>query len=706
MYKNNSIKVKFFSILALVFFIFITSIAYYEYDQITKNFIKEHKIKNNFIKKNGYNFLESLKSDISKKSDFIANDQKIMKAFYEKDRTKLYSIIKNNYKKQTILNPYIKIMTFRLIDGSTFLRVHKPEMYGDKLNQKRKIIIDTNLKKERHYGFEIGKLKMTYRVVTPLFYGNKHIGLMEIGIEPEFLIDKLEATYDIEHALLVNKENLSVNITKNTNIKFIDDYALIRGSKLFYENIDKIDLDIKRLSFLEYNDNSYKLETNFNLYDHKNNIAAKLLFAVKVTDFKYRNNELLTNIVLLILLMIIMFIIVNYILNKFLSIQEEQLKIISRQITETNIIFNGASNMLILSNGQYIEKVNEAFFRFFDQFSSVEDFKKQYNCICDKFEKRDEENYIYGNTINGKIWTKYILDNPQKIHKAVINKNHIPHHFIIQVKEIKFDNNILNVIELSDITKEINQNEELKRQNKLITNQTKMAALGEMIANIAHQWRQPLTVISSSASSMQVQKDMGILNDEVVSENLEIIMRNSNFLSQTIDDFRDFIKTDKKRYTFNLNATILKSVNILNASLKNNHIKEVLDIKDENIVLNSFENELVQALNNIINNAKDALKEIDIDHKYIFITCYKNSNSAVINIKDNAGGIQEDVIEKIFEPYFTTKHQTQGTGLGLYMTHKIIHESLEGSIKAQNIEYKYHGQQYKGASFTITIPLN
>jgi len=195
------------------------------------------------------------------------------------------------------------------------------------------------------------------------------------------------------------------------------------------------------------------------------------------------------------------------------------------------------------------------------------------------------------------------------------------------------------------------------------------------------------------------------LDKESLSKIVEESKTLTKSMSKTIDDFSNFIKNDKQKITFNIKDNIDKNLKILNASIRTHHITTVLDIK-EDIQLNSYPNELTQVFINLINNAKDALKEHDIKNRYIFITTYLEDNKLVLKIKDNALGINKEIIDKIFEPYFTTKHQSQGTGLGLYMSHKIIAESMKGSISAHNIEFDYEGEKYTGSEFVIILPLD
>ena len=252
-----------------------------------------------------------------------------------------------------------------------------------------------------------------------------------------------------------------------------------------------------------------------------------------------------------------------------------------------------------------------------------------------------------------------------------------------------------------EITKHIN--EKTKQQN-LIAQQSKMAAMGEMIGNIAHQWRQPLSSISTSATGMKLQKEMDILDDKFLIQGLEQINKSVQYLSETIDDFRNFFKPNKNRSEFFIQDTIDKVINLVNAQFSSNGIKIIKS--GENIKINNYENELIQVVINILNNSRDELiKKDSQDEKLVFITVLEDKKNLLIEIKDNAGGISEDIIDRIFEPYFTTKHQSQGTGIGLYMSREIINKSMNSEIYAKNTSFDYEGKNYQGASFGILIPI-
>ena len=264
------------------------------------------------------------------------------------------------------------------------------------------------------------------------------------------------------------------------------------------------------------------------------------------------------------------------------------------------------------------------------------------------------------------------------------------------------DNNIQGYVA---IRHDITAQKDFEEQHIQLLQSERMASMGEMIGNIAHQWRQPLSVISTAATGMQMQKEYGVLSDEQFNNTCEAIDRNAQYLSKTIDDFKNFIKGDRIKQEFNLSDNIHSFLNLIEGSSKNDHINILLEL-DDNIKINGYQNELTQCFINIFNNAKDALNQNDIENKIIIISTSIKNHNVIINIKDNANGIPNDILLKIFEPYFTTKHQSQGTGLGLHMSYGLIVDGMHGTIRATNVEFIVDKQEYYGAQFTITLPLS
>ncbi|MDD2871969.1 MAG: cache domain-containing protein [Candidatus Gracilibacteria bacterium] len=245
---------------------------------------------------------------------------------------------------------------------------------------------------------------------------------------------------------------------------------------------------------------------------------------------------------------------------------------------------------------------------------------------------------------------------------------------------------------------------EKSKQQNIIAQQAKMAAMGEMIGNIAHQWRQPLSSISVSSTGMKLQKQMNILEDDSLIEGLDQINKSVQYLSETIDDFRNFYKPNKYKNEFKVQYTIDKVVNLIDSQFKFNGIKIIKNVED--VKINNYENELIQVIINLLNNSRDELVKKDSNYKkLVFINVSENGKYILLEIKDNAGGISTNIINKIFEPYFTTKGENHGTGIGLYMSKEIVNKSMNGEINVKNTIFDYEGESYNGALFEILIPI-
>ncbi len=228
--------------------------------------------------------------------------------------------------------------------------------------------------------------------------------------------------------------------------------------------------------------------------------------------------------------------------------------------------------------------------------------------------------------------------------------------------------------------------------------------MGEMLGNISHQWRQPLSAISTLATGAKLKKELNVFNDEDFDKTMDSINNQAQYLSSTIDDFRNFFAKDTKNKTnINLKNSLEASLSLVKDSYKSNNITTIINMEDASMVCN--ENVFIQAILNILNNAKDAYQNCGKKEKLVFINLIKERDAYILTIKDNAIGIEEKIIDKIFEPYFTTKHQSQGTGIGLYMTNQIITKHFKGKIIVSNEEFTHNNKLYKGACFKIILPI-
>jgi signal transduction histidine kinase len=240
------------------------------------------------------------------------------------------------------------------------------------------------------------------------------------------------------------------------------------------------------------------------------------------------------------------------------------------------------------------------------------------------------------------------------------------------------------------IEEEVKKNRE---RDQMMFLQSRQAAMGEMIGNIAHQWRQPL---NSLGLIIQRLKDLQPSEREEIESSVYRAMEIIKHMSHTIDDFRRFFSPSREKEVFSLSETVRECLNLIDAAFRSNFIRVNLNIR-EDIWISGFPNEYKQVIMNILNNAKDVLKEKEGMERVIEIEIFKDRNNSVVTIRDNGGGIPEEIIDKIFEPYFTTKEPGKGSGLGLYMSKVIIESHMGGSLSVRNVD--------GGALFTIAAPL-
>lgn len=233
-------------------------------------------------------------------------------------------------------------------------------------------------------------------------------------------------------------------------------------------------------------------------------------------------------------------------------------------------------------------------------------------------------------------------------------------------------------------------------QEKILVQQSKLAAMGNMLGNIAHQWRQPISEINAILMEVEAVSRFSKLQKEFLLEKISSCYEVTEHMSDTISDFQNFFKPSKQKETFSVNEACNSAISVVAASLKFHHIDLSVKIDEEHSVY-GFPREFSHAILNILSNSKDILVERNIQEPKIFVSIKKGKEYSVIRIEDNAGGIDDKNLERIFEPYFTTKHATQGTGIGLYMTKMIVENSMNGHINVQNSEI--------GALFTIKIHL-
>jgi PAS domain S-box-containing protein len=268
----------------------------------------------------------------------------------------------------------------------------------------------------------------------------------------------------------------------------------------------------------------------------------------------------------------------------------------------------------------------------------------------------------------------------------------------IMVSPVKNDENVsylLCIVE--DISYKKNIEKKQREQEALLVQQSKMAAMGEMIGAIAHQWRQPLNALGLMIQDLKSAYEYGEFNEAYLAEMIERSMGQIHFMSSTIDSFRSFFKPSKEKEFFSLSAAAEDVLSMLSTQLKNNNIKVILELDEHNSdVVYGFKNEFKQVVLNILSNAKDAILDKNNSGTIYIGSKIKNKN-VHLSFLDTGGGIADDVIDKVFEPYFSTKEQGKGTGIGLYMSKIIIEEHMGGKLLVKN--------KNGGALFEIVLGL-
>ncbi|ADG92939.1 integral membrane sensor signal transduction histidine kinase [Arcobacter nitrofigilis DSM 7299] len=236
--------------------------------------------------------------------------------------------------------------------------------------------------------------------------------------------------------------------------------------------------------------------------------------------------------------------------------------------------------------------------------------------------------------------------------------------------------------------------EEVQKKDRAMLHQSRLARMGAMLSMIAHQWRQPLSEVAGILMELETASKFKKADDILIKESVEESNKLIQFMSYTIDDFRNFFKPDKKKVYFYIEDSCMEAISLIRASIKNSNIKLHYNIK-MNYEIYGYKREFAQVLLNLMSNAKDILNQRKIENPRIDLEVDFKDGYSIVTVQDNANGVEEEHLDLIFEPYFTTKSSTQGTGLGLYMSKMIIEKNMGGELSVENTK--------DGALFKVKI---
>ncbi len=502
--------------------------------------------------------------------------------------------------------------------------------------------------------------KIIYKSPNPIFVKNKNFEYIIANNATAHLFG-LESKEN-----LIGKTNLELPIDKKLGeILQNDEEETIRLQTTFYRQIQKINDKYFKIILIPINNLEYPLKEQIILG-----------FATNITSEILKKNELANNNIKLKL------DIIEEIQNK-LKLQKEKK---GQQILLSNIFKSAKSGIAVIDQDGRLVKYNKSFYKTLD-YNRQEFLKKDFYSL---FPEEDISNIIEEN--NQLFTTKKAISNEYIIlTKANQQKNCIGSSTLIRDEYGKK----LRLFICEDITKLKELEIEQTQNNKIIAQQAKMAEMGEMIGSIAHQWRQPLNAINAAAMKLNFSSHLNTLSNEEVQEKTKFIEQQSIKMSETITDFMNFFKPSTKKEYFDIVTIYKKILEFLEPQLTTQNIKLEI-INDKNIQIYGFKNEFEHILLNLINNAKDAFKTSNCDNKHISVVVKEEKKNTVIKVIDSAGGIPSSILNKIFNPYFTTKEQGEGIGIGLYMTKIIIEKHFKGSISATNDD--------DGAVFTLNFP--
>ncbi len=688
MYRKKNIYITVFSFLLLT--IFIVSGTYYYILNKQKTLLSSiYDSTNTNILRLTQNFLDTKKDTTLAMALALSKDYELQKIMIDKkynkfDYTAISTQIKENTKFQNI---WIQILNK---EGKTIYR-----SWID--NQDDNFLYNEDLEeflenKKISASISVSLFSMSIKAKAPIVdINNNFLGQIEIishfnSIASDLKENKADSLIITEKAY---KDILKFPYTK----MFIQDYyvANFNANQELINYFEKTKID----KYLEIN--NYIIENNYLiskyiLHNEKGQKLGYILNFIKLSDIDVqivKSFKIQVIMVSVIALIILFFSFLIYLYTNYLK----QLKI---QENKKQSILDSQQNIIVITNGNEIIDANQRLYNFFPETNSLISFKNRYKCICSTFINMKNDIYIIEKYYNGKNWAEYVLLNSNKNFRVAIkNAQNELRHFSIKCSKVK--NEIFIIVTLTDITQEIIQIEENKEKDRILFQQSKIAAIADILKNIAHHWRQPLSVISTISSGMKLQKELNILNDENFVESCDAIIDNTNKLSNTIENFTNFFNIDEKITKFSLVEIIENTIKIMDSIFEKDYIKCTF-IHDKDFILDANKNDFSQAILNILDNSIHALiNNQNQNDRFIFIEFKDN----ILQIRDSGNGIDEKIIAKILEPYFTTKHQSFGVGLGLYMVNELFVKNLGYKIDIQNVTYTYKNKNYIGTDFII-----
>ncbi|MGJ0290777.1 HAMP domain-containing histidine kinase [Aliarcobacter cryaerophilus] len=536
-----------------------------------------------------------------------------------------------------------------------------------------------------------GLFNIGIKARTPIFDENNNFyGALEVVTHFDSITEDL--VKNNISPVVIGDKSIRKNLTNPLLSKlFIDDYYIANENvdmNLYnyikengvekYINIDKFIIE-----------NGY-LISKYPLFDeNKKNLA----YIINFMELKSINLENIKHIKIQTTLGTVIALIIL-----FTAILVYYLRDIKYQNSKNKILLNSQPNIVIITNGKEIIDANKQLLKFFPSVKDLEDFKKKYICICYTFEDLEKDDYIINKDYNGKNWVEYIFENQDKNFKVAIkNSKEELRHFSVKTSNEKIDLSV--IVTFIDVTNEILQIEKEQNEQRILFQQSKINAIENTLNSIAHHWRQPLSVISTIASGMKLKEEIKELNTKEILLSCDKIIFNTKKLSNTIENFSNFFEKDETVSSNSLVEMVNNVILFCETIFEENSI--VCEFThNEDFILSCSQSDFSDSILNIIENSIHALvNNKNKEDRYILI----NFSNKVLSIKDSADGVEEDILSKIYEPYFSTKHQSFGVGLGLFTVNEFFTRNLEFEIEFKNEEFEYKNKKLKGLNININF---
>lgn len=683
----------------LIYFILITFILLfafhrvYYYEQIEDLNSKLYETKSNELIKLFEHEVEKKFGKTFALTYLLSKDEKLTKALLKNDNKLLdyKETIEDIQNYGEYKNLWIQIIDK---DGYSFYRSWTNKV-GDHAASARLDIVDMMKNPRPMRGISTGRFDMTFKTMIPLFYEDKFIGIVEIISKFNSIAKVLERN-EVKPLIVLREEYTDRFIKAFTGLFIGRNYvANLNASKDIMKKAEVFGLE--KLMYLE---KPLLIEDHLVFTTQIKDIhGGEMGFVIFFYDEKKLDKSIVYNFKTTYLVKVIIFLIIfillilylfyrNYAkqLNKEVELKTSKIRKQQKKLSE---LFKTYDDSVIFSKSDLkgnITYVSKAFCDI-SGYTKEELIGKPHNIIRHKDTQSSVFKEMWEIIQSGKTWKGEIKNL----------KKDGSYYWVDAVIDPIFDEK-KNIIGYISKRNDITSKKEFEEQQQRMLNQSKLAAMGEMIGNIAHQWKQPLSVITTISTSISLKQEMNILKESEIKESMEHITKSAHYLSNTIETFRNFLKDKKELKNVYFLECLNKVVSLISTTLYNNNIKLVNKIDDEKAFLYLVSGELEEVMINIINNSKDAFLENKIKDPIITVDLIKDEKFYIITLEDNAGGIPEEILPKIFDSYFTTKKDSEGTGLGLSMSYKIVTESLGGKFYAENTNH--------GAKFFIKLPFN